>query len=151
MAMPKLYILYRVYDHVLVSLYLFCHVFTAIIMAMENLNVYDFKNKLRDGNVIDLSQTTITFCRLIFNFVDDLKKFYVPELLISFVDCFCDIFRHIVHLYVDAFGRDENVPVSDCILADGQFVVETLLPTVGSSINEWTRVQIPDFIELHDR
>ena len=120
-------------------------------MEMENLNVQDFNNKLRGGSVIDLSQTTINFCRLLFNFVDDVKKFYIPELLISFIECFCDFFRHIVDLYVDAFRRDENVPVSDFIIADAQFVVETLLPTVGRNINDWACVQIPDFIHLHDR
>lgn len=117
---------------------------------MENLGVQDFRNKI-DGSIIDLSQTTITFCQLVIGFVNDTMKFYIPEVLIGFVECFCDIFRHMVHLYVDAFGRDENVPVSDCIVADAQFIIETLLPTVGKSINIQTHVQIPDFVDLHDR
>jgi hypothetical protein len=123
----------------------------AIIMGMENLGVKDFKNKIRGGGVIDLSQTTITFCRLLINFVDDVRKLYIPELLISIFECFCDIFKHIVDLYVDAFGRDENVPVGDFITADAQFVVDTLLPTVGKIMNEWTCVQISDFVDLHNR
>ena len=118
---------------------------------MAELGVHDFNNKIRDGNVIDLSLTTITFCRLIINFVNDVMKFYIPELLISFVECFCDIFRHMVDLYVDAFNRDENIPVSDFIIADAHFVVETLLPVVGSGINRQTYVQISDFVELHER
>lgn len=118
---------------------------------MENLGVPDFKNKIRDGSVIDLSQTTISFCQDIIGFVNDVMKFYVPEVLISFVECFCDIFQHMVNLYIEAFGRDENVPVSDCILADALFVIETLLPTVGNMINTQTAVQIPDFVDLHDR
>ncbi|CAI8038041.1 Exocyst complex component 8 [Geodia barretti] len=119
-------------------------------MGMENLGVKDFKNKIRGGGVIDLSQTTITFCRLLINFVDDVRKLYIPELLISIFECFCDIFKHIVDLYVDAFGRDENVPVGDFITADAQFVVDTLLPTVGKIMNEWTCVQISDFVDLHN-
>jgi hypothetical protein len=121
----------------------------AIVMEMENIGVKDFKNKIR-GGVIDLSQTTIAFCRLVFNFVDDVQKLYIPELLISFFECFSDIFRHMVNLYSDAFSRDENVPASDCIVTDAQFVVETFLPTVGKSITEWTSVQISDFVDLHD-
>jgi hypothetical protein len=122
----------------------------AIIIEMENLGVRDFKNKIRDGSIVDLSRTTVTFCRLVFGFVNDAMKFYIPEHLISFVECVCDIFRHMVHLYVDAFGRDENVPVSDFIVADAQFVIETLLPTVGKGINIKTCVQIPEFVDLHD-
>ena len=120
-------------------------------MGMENLGVKDFKNKIRGKSVIDLSQTTITFCQLLINFIDDVRKLYTPELLISIYECFCDIFKHIVDLYVDAFGRDENVPVGECITADAQFVVDTLLPTVGKIMNEWTSVQISDILDLHSR
>ena len=127
------------------------HTHAAIVIEMENLGILDFKNKIQDGNVIDLSHTTITFCRLIMGFVSDTMKFYTPELLLNFVDCFCDIFKHMVNLYVDAFCRVENVPVGDFIVADAQFIIETLLPTVGSSINIQTCVQIPDFVRLHDR
>lgn len=118
---------------------------------MENLGVLDFKNKIRDGSIIDLSRTTVKFCQLIIGFVNDAMKFYIPEYLISFVECVCDIFRHMVNLYVDAFRRDENVPVSEFIIADAQFVIETLLPTVGKGINIRTCVQIPEFVDLHDR
>lgn len=123
----------------------------AIIIEMDNLGIHDFKNKIQEGSVVDLSQTTVTFCRLIFGYVNDTMRIYVPELLLGFIDCFCDIFRYMVDLYVDAFNRDENVPVSDFIVADALFIIETLLPTVGNSINTQTGVQIPDFVDLHDR
>ena len=123
----------------------------ALIMGMENLGIKDFKNKISGGGVIDFSQTTITFCQLLFNFIDDVKKLYIPEFLISIFECICDIFQHIMDLYMEAYGRDENVPVSDCIAADAQFVVETLLPTVDKSMNEWTCVKIPDLVDLHHR
>ena len=120
-------------------------------MRMENLGVEDFQNKIHGGGVIDLSHTTITFCQLLFNFVDDVKRLYMPEFLISIFECFCDIFEHVVDLYVDAFVRDENIAVGEFIVADAQFVVETLLPSVGKSMNEWTNVQIPEFIDLQNR
>ena len=123
----------------------------AIMIEMENLGICDFKNKIQEGSVVDLSQTTVTFCRLIFGYVNDTMRIYVPELLLGFIDSFCDTFRYMVDLYVDAFNRDENVPVSDFIVADALFIIETLLPTVGNSINTQTGVQIPDFADLHDR
>ena len=135
----------------LYNIWFLCHLSTAIIIEMENLGVLDFKNKIRDGSIIDLSRTTVKFCQLIIGFVNDAMKFYIPEYLISFVECVCDIFRHMVNLYVDAFRRDENVPVSEFIIADAQFVIETLLPTVGKGINIRTCVQIPEFVDLHDR
>lgn len=119
-------------------------------MKLENRGVKDFKNKI-SGGVIDLSQTTITFCELILGFIDDVKKLYLPEFLISIFECICDIFEHMVNLYKDAFSRDENVPESNCIIIDAQFVVETLLPTVGNSINEWSSVKLSDLIDLQDR
>ena len=118
---------------------------------MEKLGVKDFKNKIHGRGLIDLSQTTVTFCRLLFNFIDDVKKLYTPEFLISVFECICDIFQHVLDLYVDAYHRDENVPVGDFIIADAQFVVETLLPAVSNSMNEWTSVQISDFIEFQER
>ena len=118
---------------------------------MAEFGIHDFSNKVRNGNIIDLSQTTIKFCQLVISFVNDVMKIYDPDLLVSFVECFCDIFKHMVHLYVDAFDQDENVPASDFIIADAQFVIETLLPIVGSSIGKQTGVQIQDIVELHDR
>lgn len=123
----------------------------AIMIEMENLGILDFKNKIQEGNVVDLSQTTVTFCRLIFGYINDTMRIYVPELLLGFIDCICDTFQYMVDLYVDALNRDENVPVSEFIMADAQFIIETLLPTVGNSINVQTGVEIPDFVDLHNR
>ena len=123
----------------------------AIMIEMENLGILDFKNKILDGNVVDLSQTTVTFCRRIIQYVSDTMKICVPEILLGFVDCVCDAFRHMVKFFVDAYHRDENIPVSDFILADAHFITDTLLPTVGSSINAEIGVEIPDFMELQER
>ena len=98
---------------------------------------------------MDLSSTTISFCKMVFNFISDVFRFYRAELLEDFIDCFCDIFQNMVDLYTDALGRDENVSMSECIVGDAQFVINTVLPTVAEKINQETGVEIPELSELH--
>ena len=123
----------------------------AIVIEMEKLGILDFKNRVKEGNVVDISQSTITFCQCILAYVDETMRFYNPDLLLYFTDCVCDIFNHMVDLYIDALKRDENIPANDFIIADAEFIVETLLPAVGKMINTQTRVQIPNFVDLHER
>ena len=123
--------------------------YPAIQIEMESLGVKDFRNLIHDGGFIDLSDTTIHFCKLVFSFVNDVMRFYTPEILIDFTDCFCDIFHNMIELYMDALELDENMPMSECIFGDATFVIQTLLPTVGTKIQQETGVEVPEIGELH--
>ena len=120
-------------------------------MEMDSLGVKDFRNLIHDGGFVDLSDTTIHFCKLVFGFVNDVMRFYTPELLVDFVDCFCDIFHNMIELYLDALKRDENMPMSECIINDANFVIYTLLLTVGTKIQQETGVNVPEVTELHSK
>lgn len=116
---------------------------------MENIGMKDFRNLIYEGGIVDLSSTTVNFCKMVFNFLSDVLRFYTAELLEDFVDCVCDIFTNMMELYTDALRRDENVSMSECIVKDAQFVIDTLLPTVVEKINEETGVAINELVELH--
>ena len=116
---------------------------------MQSLGMRDFANLVHDA-IVDLSSTTVNFCLMAIDFMDDTFRVYRPQLLQNFVDCFCDTFRHTVKLYIDAFREDENAAMSDYIINDAQFVIETLLPTFIDKLNVETGVNIPDLVELHD-
>lgn len=109
----------------------------------------EFSNLVHDG-IIDLSNTTINFCQLTIDFMNDVFCIYNPQLLEDFIGCFCDIFVNMVELYTDALHRDENISMSDSITNDAQFVIQTLLPTFIAKMNAETGVDVPDLVELHD-
>lgn len=120
----------------------------AVILQMQSLGMTEFSNLVHEG-IVDLSHTTINFCLLAIDFMTDVFRIYTPQLLEDFIGCFCDIFCNMVDLYSDALARDENVPMVDCIKGDAQFVIETLLPTFISKMNQETGVDIPDLVDLH--
>ena len=123
----------------------------AIRMEMESLGVPDFKNLIFEDGIVDLSNTTVAFCKSVLTFVNEIFRFYTPELLQEFIDCFCDIFHNIVELYVDALRRDENTPMSESITGDAKFVIDTVLPAVAERINKHARVDTPELPELQRR
>lgn len=116
---------------------------------MQSLGMREFGNLVHDG-ILDLSSTTINFCMMTIDYMNDVFRIYTPQLLEDFIVCFCDIFRNMVELYSDALRRDENIAMTDCIIGDAQFVIETLLPTFIDKMNMETGVDIPDLVELHD-
>lgn len=116
---------------------------------MQSLGVKEFGNMVHEG-MVDLSATTIHFCLMTIDYMNDVFKIYTPQLLEDFIVCFCDIFRNMGGLYSDALRRDENIAETDYIMNDSQFVIKTLLPTFISRMNEEIGVDIPDLVELHD-
>lgn len=129
--------------------YFFIPCLAAVILQMQSLGMAEFSNLVHDG-IVDLSSTTIHFCLMTIDFMNDVFRIYTPQLLEDFIGCFCDIFRNMVELYSDALDRDENISMTECITQDAQFVIETLLPTFIAKMNQETGVEIQDLIELHD-
>ena len=121
---------------------------SGLAREMENIGIADFKNLVVGGGIIDLSETTVMFCKLAFNYVTDTLRFYVPELYEVFVDCFCDFSRHIVVLYQDAFRKDEFLPVADFIHRNAAFTIGTVLPCIGLKIERHLHISIPEIVEL---
>lgn len=115
---------------------------------MQSLGMREFSNLVHDA-IVDLSSTTVNFCMMTIDFMNDVFRIYSPKLLEDFIACFCDIFRSMVELYSDAVQRDQNISMTDCIIGDAQFVIETLLPTFIDKMNLETGVDIPDLVELH--
>ena len=116
---------------------------------MQSLGMKEFGNLVHNG-IVDLSNTTIQFCLMTIDFMNDVFCIYTPQLLEDFIGCFCDIFHNIVELYFDALSHDENISMYECIEGDAKFVIETLLPTFIAKMNLETGVDIPDLVELHD-
>ena len=56
-----------------------------------------------------------------------------------------------IELYIDALKRDENTPMIECIEGDANFVIYTLLLTVGTKIQQETGVDVPEVSELHTK
>ena len=119
-------------------------------MEMENLGIEDFRKLVMNG-LVDLSETTITFCKSTINFVNDTLRLHAPELLEVFIDSFGDIFKNMIELYMDAMNRDENTAMMESIVKDGEFVLDTFLPKIGERINQLTDMQLPELGELHTR
>ena len=118
---------------------------------MESIGISDFKNMIHEGSMVDLSSTTINFCKLIFSFMNEVFRFYTPELLVVFIDCFCDIYHNMISLFTDALTRDENLPMTDSIMKDTTFVIDSVLLAMGEKINRETGLEIPELVELHAR
>ncbi len=138
------------YVHVVSHYFIPCLLISAIVIEMENLGVTDFKNLIFDG-IVDLSGTTVNFCKSVLNLVNDFFGFYVPELLAVFVDCFCDLFQHMVAVYTEALKRDDNLPMVESIRGDAIFLVDTVLPSIGKKINREAGIEIGDLAEQHRR
>lgn len=115
---------------------------------MESIGIVDFKNLIHDGCLVDLSQTTIDFCKLILAFTNDFFKLYTPDAFVVFVECFCEIFHHIMELFSDALLRDENIPMTESIQKDAVFVSETVLPAMMDKISKETGLVVHSFVEL---
>ncbi len=118
---------------------------------MESIGITDFKNLIHEGSLVDLSQTTIDFCKLILSFTNDFFKLYTPKAFEIFIDCFCDIFRNMMELFTDALSRDENVPMTESIQKDVMFVTETVLPAMSDKITKETGLEIDDLVNLHSK
>ena len=121
----------------------------AIILQMQALGVKQFGNLVHEG-IVDLSATTVQFCLMAIDYMNDVFKIYTPELMVDFVTCFCDIFRNMGMLYNDALRRDENIAETEYILNDSEFVIKTLLPTFIERMKGEIGVDIPDLVDLHD-
>ena len=119
-------------------------------MEMENLGIKDFRKLVMDG-LVDLSKTTITFCKSTINFVNDAVRLHAPDLLEVFIDSFGDIFKNMIDLYVDAMNRDENISMMESIVKGGEFVLDTFLPKIGERINQLMDMELPELGDLHTR
>ena len=118
---------------------------------MENVGVKDFKRLIHEGSLVDLSQTTVNFCKLVFSFTNDVLRIYTPEILEEFISCFSGIFENMMELFTDALSRDENIPMSDSIMKDAIFITDTVLVAISKRINTETELDIPDLVELHSK
>lgn len=121
----------------------------ALQLRMESVGIKDFKNLIHEGSLVDLSQTTVHFCKLVFSFTNDVLRIYTPEIFKEFIDCFCDIFHNMMDIFTDALARDENIPMTESITKDAMFVIDTVLVAIINKIDSETGLEIPDLRDLH--
>ena len=118
-----------------------------IILEMDNIGVSDFSN-LVIRNVVDLSSTTINFCRQMVQFMNDTMKIYVPELYGDIVSNICDAFTSICEVYLKAINDDNYIVCRDFIIKNAQFTIDTFLPSFGIQMENQLARPIPEFTDL---
>ena len=122
---------------------------SVLALEMENIGIVDFRNLISAGGIIDISKTTFTFCKLAFNYVSEVLRFYVPELYEVFVDCFCDFSRHIVSIFQDALSTDQFLPNHEFIHRNADFTIDTVLPSIGIKMEKALGgITIPEIVDL---
>jgi len=118
-----------------------------IILEMDNIGVSDFSN-LVIRNVVDLSSTTINFCRQMVQFMNDTLKIYLPELYGDIVSNICDAFTSICEVYLRAINDDNYIVCRDFIIKNAQFTIDTFLPSFGIQMENQLVRPIPEFTDL---
>jgi len=118
-----------------------------IVLEMDNIGVSDFSN-LVIRNVVDLSSTTINFCRQMVQFMNDTLKIYVPELYGDIVSNICDAFTSICEVYLKAINDDNYIVCRDFIIKNAQFTIDTFLPSFGIQMENQLARPIPEFTDL---
>ncbi|XP_065919578.1 exocyst complex component 8-like [Dysidea avara] len=118
-----------------------------IILEMDNIGVSDFSN-LVIRNVVDLSSTTINFCRHMVQYMNDTLKIYVPELYGDIVSNICDAFTGICEVYLKAIIDDSYIVCRDFIIKNAQFTIDTFLPSFGIQMENQLARPIPEFTDL---
>ena len=121
---------------------------SALVLEMENMGIMDFKNLVIAGGIIDLSETTVQFCRLACNYVTDVLKFYIPELYEPFIGNFCVFSLHIVKVYQDALSKEQFLASHDFIQRNTTFTINTVIPSIGLKIEKLLEIHIPEIVDL---
>ena len=121
---------------------------SALVLEMENMGIMDFKNLVIAGGIIDLSETTVQFCRLACNYVTDVLKFYIPELYEPFIGNFCVFSLHIVKVYQDALSKEQFLASHDFIQRNTTFAINTVIPSIGLKIEKLLEIHIPEIVDL---
>lgn len=118
-----------------------------LILEMDNIGVSDFSN-LVIQNIVDLSSTTIHFCRQMVQFMNDALKIYVPELYGDIITNICDAFTGIYDVYLRAIDNDNYFVCRNFIIKNAQFTIDTFLPSFGIKMETRLGRPIPEFTEL---
>ena len=118
-----------------------------LILEMDNIGVSDFSN-LVIQNIVDLSSTTINFCRQMVQLMNDALKIYVPELYGDIITNICDAFTSICDVYLRAINNDNNVVCRNFIIKNAQFTIDTFLPSFGIQMETQLARPIPEFTDL---
>ena len=121
-----------------------------IILQLDNIGVPSPSN-LVHNNIVDLSKTTFTSCQSILNYVESFLKIYTPELLETFVDCFCDIIRHvIVGVIAKTMDEEEFLPFADFLQKNADLLIHSALPALAIKIQNKIGRNIPEVAQLQE-
>ena len=121
-----------------------------IILQLDNIGVPSPSN-LVHNNIVDLSKTTFTSCQSILNYVESFLKIYTPELLETFVDCFCDIFRHvIVGVIGKAMDEEEFLPFADFLQKNAELLIHSALPALAIKIQDKIGRNLSEVVQLQE-
>lgn len=121
-----------------------------IILQLDTIGVPTPAN-LVHNNIVDLSKTTIISCQSILSLVDSFLKIQSPELLESFIDCLCDIFREIVVNIIGELLDNQNYQQkSEFLLRNSDLLINSALPALTLKIEKSIERQVPEMIKLHE-
>lgn len=119
-----------------------------IILQLENIGVPSPSNLVND-NIVDLSKTMFTCCQNILSYVESFLKIFVSELLETFIDCLCDLFRHITaNIIGKALNDDALLPKTDFLLKNADVLIRSALPALGLKIQKTIQQEIPEMVKL---
>ena len=87
----------------------------------------------------------------ILSYVESFLKIYTPELLETFVDCFCDIFRHvIVGVIGKTMDEEEFLPFADFLQKNADLLIHSALPALAIKIQNKIGRTIPEVVQLQE-
>jgi hypothetical protein len=102
-----------------------------------------------EGGKVDLSSTTIVFCKGASTFVQDGLKLYIPELHGVLIESISSLFQEQLMIISEALHKDDFLQEHAFILKNATFLLETMLPIVQDHIQECLGRASPELAELH--
>ncbi|XP_062502954.1 exocyst complex component 8-like isoform X2 [Corticium candelabrum] len=122
---------------------------SSITLEMVNMGIDDFSNLVFDGGKVDLSSTTLSFCRGVSAFVQDGLKLYIPELYGVLIESIGNLFQEQLIIIEEALKTDQYLQEHDFIKKNASFLLETILPIIEERIEESLGRVSPELAELH--
>jgi hypothetical protein len=113
---------------------------SALTLEMVNMGIDDFTNLVFEGGKVDLSSTTIVFCKGASTFVQDGLKLYIPELHGVLIESISSLFQEQLMIISEALHKDDFLQEHAFILKNATFLLETMLPIVQDHIQVYATV-----------
>ncbi|XP_065833602.1 exocyst complex component 8-like [Oscarella lobularis] len=122
---------------------------STLVLEMNNIGIDDFSNLVFDGGKVDLSGTTVSFCKATHSFVQEGLRLYIPELYGVFIESTSSLFQEQLIIIQDALAEDQYLQEHPFILKNATFILETMLPVVEETVQTAFGRASPELHDLH--